>query len=84
MSPSLEQQDPVQQNVGVEGAVYDPELFRREILPRLAGVKLSEIVAAAGCSKASASDIKRGKWTPHVSTWGALADVCETKLCELA
>ncbi len=53
-------------------AVYDPELFRREILPRLGSVPLAEIVAAAGCSKASASDIRRGKWTPHVSTWGAL------------
>ncbi len=54
-------------------AVYDPELFRRDILPWLATVKLSEIVEAAGCSKASASDIRRGKWTPHVSTWEALA-----------
>jgi len=52
--------------------VYDPELFRREILPKLAGAKLSEIVEAAGCSKAYASDIRRGKWTPHVSTWEAL------------
>ena len=56
-------------------AIYDPELFRREILPRLRTVKLSAIVEAAGCSKASASDIRRGKWTPHVSTWGALAEV---------
>jgi hypothetical protein len=31
------------------GTVYDPELFRREILPRLASVKLSEIAEAAGC-----------------------------------
>jgi transcriptional regulator with XRE-family HTH domain len=53
--------------------VYDPELFRREILPRLTQVKLSEIAEAAGCSKAYASDIRRGKWTPHVSTWVALA-----------
>jgi transcriptional regulator with XRE-family HTH domain len=35
-------------------------------------VKLSEIAEAAGCSKAYASDIRRGKWTPHVSTWAAL------------
>jgi CRISPR-associated endonuclease Cas1 len=53
--------------------VYDPELFRRDILPRLASVKLTEIAEAAGCSKAYASDIRRGKWTPHVSTWGVLA-----------
>jgi hypothetical protein len=46
---------------------------RRDILPRLATVRLSEIVRAIGCSKASASDIRRGKRTPHVSTWAALA-----------
>jgi len=34
------------------GAVYDRELFRREIVPRLGTVKLSEIAEAAGCSKA--------------------------------
>jgi hypothetical protein len=38
-------------------------------------VKLSEIAETAGCSKAFASDIRRGKWTPHVSTWAALADL---------
>ena len=52
--------------------VYDPELFRRDILPRLGTVPLAEIVAAAGCSQASASDYRRGKWTPHVSTWATL------------
>jgi hypothetical protein len=57
------------------GVTYDPELFRRQILPRLATVKLSEIVEATGMSKASASDVRRGKWTPHVSTWGTLAKV---------
>ena len=55
------------------GAVHDSEMFRREILPRLATVKLSEISSAAGCSKASASDYQRGKRTPHVSTRAALA-----------
>jgi transcriptional regulator with XRE-family HTH domain len=53
--------------------VYDPELFRQEILPRLRTVPLAEIIEAAGCSKASASDYRRGKRTPHVSTWPALA-----------
>jgi len=57
------------------GVTYDPEVFRRVILPGLATVKLSEIVEATGMSKASASDIRRGKWTPHVSTWAALADL---------
>jgi len=57
------------------GMVHDPELFRRDIWPRLATVKLSEIAEAAGCSKASASDIRRGKRTPHVSTWAALGSL---------
>ena len=52
--------------------VYDPELFRRDILPRLRTVPLAEIMSTAGCSKASASDYRRGKRTPHVSMWGAL------------
>ena len=55
------------------GTVYDPELFRRDILPRLRTVPLAEIMEAAGCCKASASDYRRGKRTPHASTWGALA-----------
>jgi hypothetical protein len=62
------------------GTVYDTELFRREILPRLGTVKLSEIAEAARCSKAYASDIRRGKWTPHVSTWAALAELADSKI----
>lgn len=42
-------------------AVYDPDMFRREILPRLGTVPLAEIIVAAGFSKASASDYWRGK-----------------------
>jgi hypothetical protein len=61
------------------GAVYDPELFRREILPKLQTVKLLEIAEAAGCSKASASDIRRGKWAPHVSTWADLATLAAVR-----
>jgi hypothetical protein len=59
------------------GVTYDPELFTREILPGLAVVKLSEIVEATGMSKASASDVRRGKWTPHVSTWRALVGLVD-------
>jgi hypothetical protein len=57
--------------------VFDPELFRREILPALGNVPLSQIIEAAGCSKAYASDIRRGKWTPHVSTWLGLAKLVD-------
>jgi hypothetical protein len=33
------------------GVVYDPDQFRRDSLPALQNVKLTEIAAAAGCSK---------------------------------
>ena len=46
------------------GTVYDTELFRREILPRLGTAPLSEIMEAAGCCKTSAFDYRRGKRTP--------------------
>jgi hypothetical protein len=49
------------------GAGYDPERFAQEILPGLAGVKLSEIVEVTGLSKSYASTVRAGKWTPHVS-----------------
>ena len=52
---------------------YDPELFRLQILPGLAGVKLAEITLAAGCSKSFSSSIRSGRQVPHVSTWAALA-----------
>ena len=49
-----------------------PGAFPEGILSRPTSVKLSEIAESLGCSKASASDIRPGKWAPHVSTWGAL------------
>jgi hypothetical protein len=57
------------------GVAYDRGLFRRDILPGLATIPLAEIAAAADCSKASASDIRRGKRTPHVSTWVTLREL---------
>jgi hypothetical protein len=57
------------------GTVYDPELFRRKILPRLGTVPLAEIMEAAGCCKASAPDYWRGKRTAHVFAWTALAAI---------
>jgi hypothetical protein len=43
------------------------------VLPKLAGMKLTQIMEAAGCSKGHASVIRSGKSTAHVSTWPALA-----------
>jgi hypothetical protein len=57
------------------GAVYDPDLFKREILRGLANVKLAEIVAATGISKGYASNVRCGVHTPHVSMWPALGDL---------
>jgi hypothetical protein len=56
----------------------DPDYFRREILPRLAGVKLTDIMEATGISKAFASQVRSGRFTPHVSTWAALAELAKT------
>jgi hypothetical protein len=56
-------------NPGVE---FDPDYFRREILPGLQGVKLVDIMSAAAISKGYASNVRAGKFTPHVSTWPAL------------
>ncbi len=53
------------------GVTDDPELFPRDILPRFRTVKLSEIAEAIGCSKASASDIRRGKRTSRLDVGGA-------------
>jgi hypothetical protein len=52
---------------------YDPGAFRRLILPGLQGVKLTDIAQAAGISKGYASNVRAGKFTPHVSTWAGLA-----------
>ena len=53
----------------------DRDWYRAEVLPRLGRHKLSEIVEASGCSKASASDYRAGRHVPHVSTWAALAEL---------
>jgi hypothetical protein len=53
-------------------ADHDSDFFRREILPGLQGVRLSEIMEAAGMSKAFASQVRAGTYTPHVSTWEVL------------
>jgi hypothetical protein len=44
--------------------VPDPEAFSRDILPKLQGVVLREIVRATGYSLAQASHIRQGKLVP--------------------
>ncbi|MGA2805584.1 MAG: hypothetical protein ABSF89_14555 [Acidimicrobiales bacterium] len=48
---------------------------QRDTLPRLGTVKLSEIVKATGLSKSYASQVRAGKFTPHVSTWRAFDEL---------
>ncbi len=50
----------------------DPEYFRLDILPALSKVKLIDIMTAVGFSKSFASQVRRGEYLPHVSTWSAL------------
>jgi predicted transcriptional regulator len=48
---------------------------QRDTLSRLGTVKLSEIAAATGLSKSYASQVRAGKFTPHVSTWRAFDEL---------
>jgi CRISPR-associated endonuclease Cas1 len=53
----------------------DPAVFRREILPRLSQVTLSQMVEATGLSEPYCSRIRRGLTVPHVRHWKALGQV---------
>ena len=57
--------------VNPEGSV-ERDYFRQEILPGLAKVKLADIMVVTGFSKAFASQVRSGKFTPHESTWSDL------------
>jgi len=57
--------------------VADREDFRRRILPGLKGVPLSQIMAATGCAKATASSYKTGKTTPHPMYWKPLRSIVD-------
>lgn len=63
------------------GFPADKEWYRANILPRLAGHKLSEIMEC-GVSKGYASYIRSGQYVPHVSTWAALARLVGVDLPE--
>jgi hypothetical protein len=61
------------------GFPADKEWYRANVLPRLAGHKLSELMEC-GISKGYASYIRAGKFVPHVSTWPALARLTGVEL----
>jgi hypothetical protein len=49
-----------------------PEIFEREILPRIRSVPLSDLVRATGLTHAYLSQVRRGVKTPHPRHWPAL------------
>jgi CRISPR associated protein Cas1 len=63
----------LKERVAAFGADVDPDSYRRDIWPKLARVTLAQLVEATGYSKGYCSNIRAGKWTPHVSTSAALA-----------
>jgi hypothetical protein len=63
-----------------QATLWDPDLFRREILPRLADVTLAAIMEGGQFSKSYASAIKTGRFAPHPSTWPALAKLAGVAL----
>jgi len=54
------------------GEVFDPEWFRREVLPRLERVSLVTIARETGISTSAASRVRSGKQLPHPRHWEAL------------
>ena len=59
-------------------------MFRQEILPKLATVKIREIIEATGLSKGYASTIRAAKFAPHVSTWSALGELAGVEVVRSA
>jgi CRISPR-associated endonuclease Cas1 len=50
----------------------DPEVFKREILPRLRAVSTSALMQATGLSRPYCAAVRSGKKTPHQRHWDAL------------
>ncbi len=56
----------------------DPDVFRRDILPKLRGVSLGMMANATGLSQQYCSQIRRGLKVPHERHWEALAKSAQT------
>jgi CRISPR-associated endonuclease Cas1 len=57
------------------GKVMDMSIFTTDILPRIQGVPLSQLMRATGLSLRYCSQIRRGEKTPHPRHWEALAQI---------
>src|SRR5262249_20974723 len=55
----------------------DPEMFAREILPRIQQLPLSDLMAATGLSLRYVSEIRGGERVPHPRHWPAFRAVVE-------
>jgi CRISPR-associated endonuclease Cas1 len=55
------------------------EHYVKTVVPALAGVKLSALMAATGLTNASCSLIRRGLTVPHPRHWGVLAGLIGTE-----
>ncbi len=55
-----------------EHGLADPQVYKREILPKLATVPLRQLVAVTGLSTTTCSRIRRGLRVPHPRHWKAL------------
>ncbi len=55
------------------GGSYNPEDFRRDILPRLQNVPIEKMAKASGLSTQYCSLIRRGLYVPHPRHWGRFA-----------
>lgn len=55
---------------------YDDEAFRRDVLPRIAGISVRAIMQATGLSTAQAWRIRRGK-LPHPMWWKTLQQLVQ-------
>jgi hypothetical protein len=56
-------------------AQSNPDVFRREILPGLANIKIDEIAAACGIARSWASLVRSGKKVPAMRHWRVLAQL---------
>jgi CRISPR-associated endonuclease Cas1 len=74
----------LKERVEAFGTDVDPAVYRERIWPKLAGMKLTEIMQATGYSKGYCSTIRSGRWTPHVSTWSALAGLVGLDMANLS
>jgi hypothetical protein len=57
------------------GAVADPDVFVREILPGLQDISLGAMANTTGLSQQYCSQIRRGRKVPHPRHWDSLRRV---------